>query len=161
MVCSTILLGPASEKESVRIGVAWRTMFFGMFRLTFTPPLNVIHIYFFIEAQFSSRCSNAITTFATSSFDPPSPADLNMEIYITCLCNHRRYFPVSSHDECTKALLNPTSPSLLSSPSSLLNMCSLWPRRNQKPHMPGWTPSRTSRCGRAGVDHRWFGISLD
>jgi len=35
-----------------------------MFRLTFTPPLDVIHIYFFVQAQF--RTSDLVTLIAVN-----------------------------------------------------------------------------------------------
>jgi len=63
-----------------------------------------LNSYLFLRSgKISGRCSNAITTFAASSFDAPPPADLNMEKYITCLCNQRRCFPVSSHDDCIQS----------------------------------------------------------
>ena len=44
-----------------------------------------------------SACSNGITAL---SFDTPPPADLNMPIYITCLCSQSHYSSVSSRDVC-------------------------------------------------------------
>jgi len=158
VVCSTILLGRVSEKESVRIGVVWRTMFFGMFRLTFTPPLNLIHIYFFVQAKFSGRCSNAITTFAASSFDAPPPADLNMGKYITCLCNQRRCFPVSSDDDCIQS--SPQSHSF----TIVVVIVTIEPgfivaQEGPKAAYVRFDAAKNIRMLRSC--HRWLGISLD
>jgi len=103
---------------------------FGMFLLTFTPPLNVTHSHNLPV----NVCSNEIITFAASSFDPVVSADLSMRIYITCPCSQSHYFPSRAATNASKAL-NPTPLSILPSLSSLLNLVSLWPRRNQKSHI--------------------------
>ena len=46
-----------------------------------------------------SACSNEITAFPASSFDAPPPANLNMQVHITCLRSQNHYYPISSRDD--------------------------------------------------------------
>jgi len=100
----------------------------------YIPPLNVtILMSSFRHNAAASACSDGITA---SSFEAPPPTDLHIPIYITHLCSQNRYC-LEPRRDASKALLNPTSPSQLPLPSSLLNLGSSWSRRNQKPHMWG------------------------
>ena len=54
-------------------------------------------------------------------FDTPPPADLNMQICITCLCSESCSFPISDRDGRIQSLLDPISPPpLLPSPSDMV-----------------------------------------
>jgi len=59
--CSLVVLfdgtvGPASENEGVRGGLGHvADHVFGMFTLTLTPPLNLIHTRIFVQAQSASQ----------------------------------------------------------------------------------------------------------
>jgi len=61
-----MLVVRASENERVRIRVGWRIMFFGVFLLTFIPPLHVTHTRIFVQAQ--SACQLALLDYYLPCF---------------------------------------------------------------------------------------------
>jgi len=78
--------------------------FFGMFLLTFIPPLDVTHTHIFVQAQSASQLA---------LLEPPPsllpcfvlrPTSISRP-FAASRCDHSRSFSVSSRDECIQSSL--------------------------------------------------------